>query len=332
MQLMATSVSSAFEEFNKNIVNLNTDRTRLARSSRDWLIEQLMKLPDNADYFPKLYDGKHIKYGSFARNTKIQPLIDIDLILTFSADGATYTTYTYGQYYKLNVPSSNINLWRLTNDDGTLNSIKLVNKIVHSLEGISQYSKASIHRRQEAATLKLNSYEWNFDIVPAFYTDTGNYLIPDGSGDWKATDPRIDQQRTSDINKKHNGNILQIIRTLKYWQKRPIMPSMSSYLFENLILNYFSTRIEITEYIDFSLRDFWFYLNTAIFYPVNDPKGFSADLNNLSTEDQVKISAKAGEAYTKALEAISFETEEYNIEKSIKKWVEIFGEDFPKYG
>lgn len=329
---MATTVDTAFKEFNKDIVNLDSDRTKTARSSRDWLISQLEKLPDTADYFPKLYDGMHIKLGSFARNTKIKPLDDIDLMLTFSAEGATYTTYQYGRLYTLNVPKTNINLWKLTNDDGTLNSIKMVNKLVNSLGTISHYSKASIHRRQEAATLQLTSYEWNFDIVPAFYTDTGYYLIPDGNGNWKATDPRIDQDNTTSVNQKHNSRILQIIRTLKYWQKRPTMPTVPSYLFENIILDYFSKKQEVTEYIDLELRDFLGHLATAIYSSFQDPKGFSGELNSLSYDDRCKISTKASEDFIKAKEAIRLETQDQNQEKSIKKWAEIFGGNFPTYG
>jgi hypothetical protein len=330
---MVSNVNAAFEEFNKNTVNLDSVRTKTARSSRDWLMSQLEKLPDTVDNFPNLYDGMHIKFGSFSRNTKIRPLDDIDLILTFSADGATYETVTYGKYYKILAPVSNLNLWRLTKDDNkTLSSIKVVNKLVGSLATISNYSKASIHRRQEAATLQLTSYEWNFDIVPAFYTDTGYYLIPDGSGDWKATDPRIDQYNITAINQKHNGKILQIIRTLKYWQKRQTMPTMPSYLFEIIILDYFSKKHEVSNYIDLELKDFFGHLITAIFLSFQDPKGFSGELNNLSNDDQYKISTRAREDFVKAQEAIRLETQEHNQEKSIKKWIEIFGGDFPTYG
>ncbi|NOT69309.1 MAG: nucleotidyltransferase [Methylophilaceae bacterium] len=329
---MTTTVDAAFNQFNKDIVNLDSNRTKTARSSRDWLISQLEKLPDTGDCFPNLYDGMHIKFGSFARNTKIRPLDDIDLILTFSADGATYTTYKYGEQYTLSVPNTNINLWALTNDDGTLNSIKMVNKLVNSLGKISHYSKASIHRRQEAATLQLTSYEWNFDIVPAFYTDTGYYLIPDGNGDWKATDPRIDQENTSSVNQMHSGKILQIIRTLKYWQKRKTMPTMSSYLFEVIILDYFSKKQEVSNFIDLELRDFWGHLNIAIYSSFQDPKGFSGELNNLSFDEKSKISTKASEDSIKASEAIRLETQVKDQEKAIKKWAEIFGGDFPSYG
>ena len=38
---MAKTVGSAFEEFNKEVVNLAPDRTKKARDSRDWLIKKL---------------------------------------------------------------------------------------------------------------------------------------------------------------------------------------------------------------------------------------------------------------------------------------------------
>ena len=45
------------------------------------------------------------------------------------------------------------------------------------------------------------------------------YLIPDGNGNWKKTDPRIDAANVTNLNQQHNGNILKVIRLAKYWQK-----------------------------------------------------------------------------------------------------------------
>lgn len=328
---MAKTVNAAFTEFNNDIVNLYTDRTKTARSSRDWLIKQLEGLPNKIDDFPKLYDGMHIKFGSFARNTKIRPLDDIDLMLTFSADGTTYSMYSYGENYSLSVPESASNLRKLCNDDGTLNSIKVVNKIVSSLDKVEHYKSAVKHRRQEAVTLKLNSYEWNFDIVPAFYTDTSYYLIPDGTGGWKASDPRIDQDRASTINQKYDGKILQIIRILKYWNNYAKMPTIPSYLFENIILNYFDSKGKIEDYIDYNIKSFWYHLRAAIYNDVADPKGFQSNLNDLSYDDRDKIATKASNTYEKACEAYEAEIIEKDQEKAINKWRTIFGNNFPKY-
>jgi len=329
---MAKTVNTAFSEFNRNIVNLDSGRTSLARNSRDWLISQLNNFPTKIVDFPTLYESKHIKFGSFARNTKIKPLDDIDLFLTFNAAGASYTkSMLYDNTYTILVPIESTRLRGLC-DDNELNSIKVVNKLVTSLSKIEHYKHANIHRRQEAATLELSSYEWKFDIVPAFYTDTGFYLIPDGKGKWKATDPRIDQDRVSTINQKHNGRILQIIRTLKYWQKRPTMPTISSYLFETMILDYYDNIEETSEYIDLEIRDFFNHFKNAIYVSIQDPKGFQGELNTLDYATQYKISELAKKSYDNANQAINYETSEQDMQKAINKWGEIFGSDFPSYG
>lgn len=328
---MATSVYEAFKEFNSNTVNLPADRTKAGRASRDWLIQQLTSLPNKVEEFPKLYENMHIKFGSFARNTKIRPLDDIDLMLTFSGEGTTYNAIEYGQNYLLYVPESAKILRKLCNVDGTLNSIKLINKIVSSLDDIEQYKSSEKHRRQEAATLNLRSYEWVFDIVPAFYTDTKYYLIPDGQSGWKATDPKIDQQRVSDINEKFEGRVLQLIRTLKYWNNRAFMTTIPSYLLENLVLNFVEGRNSLSEFLDVNLIYFWNYLKSAIHNEVNDPKGFQGDLNTLSISERMGIATRANDAYTKGYNAYKLETEEKDQQKAINKWVEIFGDNFPKY-
>lgn len=329
---MALTVNSAFEEFNKNHVNLTIGNSSTGRSSRDWLIGQLNSLPQKVDAFPRLYSEKHIKFGSFARNTKIKPLDDIDLLLVFDAGEATYSPpNAMSTKYKINTSTAVQELVNLS-DNGKLNSIKLVNKIVSALKKIEQYKSADIHRRQEAATLNLLSYEWNFDIVPSFYTVKQFYLVPDGEGDWKATDPRIDQKRVTDINQKHDGKILQIIRTLKYWNRRASMPTISSYLFENLVLRYFENRTRVGDYIDLNMRDFYEHLQNAIYSSLYDPKGFQGDLNTLTLEEKDKISIRAKDAFNKAREAQYFEMTLGDNKKAIDKWKEVFGNDFPAYG
>ncbi|MCG6154033.1 hypothetical protein [Leptospira bandrabouensis] len=327
---MVFTVNEGFNEFNTNYVNLEPEKSKKAKISRDWLLSQLEILQNKVPDFPDLYEEKHIQFGSFARKTKIRPLDDIDLILTFSANGSTYLTESSNNYI-LKVPESATILRKFCNTDFTLNSIKIVNKLVASLNSIEQYKSAEIHRKQEAATLNLRSYEWNFDLVPAFYTDKDFYLIPNGIGGWKATDPRIDQNRLTLINQKHNAKILQIIRILKYWNIRAKMPTISSYLLENLILNFFESKTEISDYIDFNISNFWNDLSVSIFQQVKDPKGFQQNLNDLHIEDKIRISEKAKSTYKLSLEARELEITEKDQEKAINKWREIFGDDFPKY-
>ncbi len=332
---MATTVISAFNEFLSDKVNLDSSETDTARSSRNWLINRIHEFPSNDETFPVLYTDKDIYFGSFARRTKIRELDDIDIMICFSGNGSTY--FEYSDRIEITVPDSASSLKNLCND-GTniLNSRKLINKIISSLKGISQYQNAEMHRNQEAATLKLSSYTWNFDIVPCFFTaedifQKTYYLIPDGNGNWKKTDPRIDRDRVTTINQKHDGNVLNVIRVMKYWNKRPTMPTMQSYLLENMILNYYEDIEEIANnYVDIEIPKVLSYINQNIHSAVNDPKGIQGDINTLTFEERNKIQNRTYNDWHKATDARNFENNK-EYESSINKWREIFGDDFPKY-
>lgn len=329
---MATSVNTAFNEFNSDTVNLLSERSDKAKSSRNWLYTQLNSLEEQEGLnFPYKYDSMHINYGSFHRKTKIRELDDVDLMFCYIADGATYSKSIFGNVYTIHTPNAGQRLKYLSDSD-ILNSRRVVNKVKLSLTKIDQYKSAELHSKGEAATLSLVSYEWVFDIVPCFYTDTGLYLIPDGNGTWKPTDPRIDQQRVTEANQSNNGRTLQLIRTLKYWNRRNSTYTIPSYLFENIVINYVNSKTELSQWIDFNIRDFFSYLSSAIFDSVYDPKGFQGDLNTFTFTEKTAISIKADWAYEKSKEAVNAETNEINHQKSINKWREIFGPYFPNYG
>ena len=236
---MPYTVNACFDKFIQDTVNLVPERTNRARSSRDWLVSQIVNLA-NQGKIPPLYETNHIYYGSFARNTKIRPLDDIDMMIIFNAQGCTTTDVSKGEGREYPIFLNNPNAICLPNYcDGTLlNSRKMIEGIKKELAAIPYYSNADIHRNQEAVTLKLSSYEWNFDIIPAFHTTTDFFVIPDGQGSWKGTDPRIDQNRTTSANKDWDSKLLPIIRLMKYWKEIYWGNKVSSYLFENLIIDW----------------------------------------------------------------------------------------------
>ncbi len=136
----------------------------------------------------------------------------------------------------------------------------------------------------------------------------------------------------SDINQNHKGKILQIVRTIKYWNRRAKMPSIPSYLLENLVLNYFDKQDHISDWIDINMINFWDYLKNAIYNSVPDPKGFQEDLNTIDFFDRINISQKAKETYEAAMLAYHYENQEKNQAKAINQWRKILGEEFPTYG
>lgn len=331
---MAKTVTTAFNEFLKEKVNLDSKVSSTARSSRNWLLDQIHNFTNKDEEFPKFYKDIDIGFGSFARNTKKRELDDIDIMIGLSAQESTYCEYS--DRIEITVPDSATTLKNLCNDNSnTLNSRKVINKFINNLKNIDQYKKADINRNLQAAVLNLSSYTWSYDIVPCFFTKEDSYgktyyLIPDGNGNWMKTDPRIDRDRVSTINQKLDGNVLNVIRIMKYWNKRPTMPSMQSYLLENMILNYYDTAPSCSKYVDIEIPKILSYICNNIFNPVYDPKGIQGDLNKLSFDDKLKIQIRAACDMDKANEARDFENDN-DPKSSINKWAEIFGGDFPKY-
>ncbi len=333
---MATTVNAAFAQFLRDIVNLDPEVTKTARTSRDWLMEQVHGFPSGSDDFPYLYSEMDIFFGSFARNTKIRELNDIDVMVAFAAYGAYYTEF--GRQLQITVPQSNGRLYGLCTDGtSTLNSRRVINAIITALNGVPQYEKAEVNRRAEAATLKLKSYAWNFDVVPCFFTvpdaqGKTYYIIPDGVGHWKKTDPRRDRDVLAAVNEHFGGKLLNIIRLMKFWNQRHTTPAMPAYLLETMIVTlYRDLHTVASDYVDLEIPQLLSEIADCVLGPVYDLKGIQGDLNDLSWEDKVKIHVRAKMDHSLAVEARS--TEQKGDQKgSISKWGEIFGPQFPSFG
>ncbi|MBL1269452.1 nucleotidyltransferase [Vreelandella titanicae] len=333
---MAKTVNSAFKEFMKNTVNLDPNDTAAARDDRNKLRDRIHALEEKVYRFPRLATDDDIDFGSFARRTKKRPLDDVDMLFCLHADGCTFTDVGItGIDIDVNNSSSNLNDYK--NAEGKLSSIKVLNKFKSSAAELYQYRSADLNRRQESVVLKLNGKDWRFDIVPCFITTEVNssnfYLIPDGNGKWKKTDPRIDQKRITENNKHHEGNLLSIVRLAKYWNSRATMPSIGSYLLENMVINCFANSSPITNFMDLNIVRVLDYMQVAIFNDVYDPKGFYGNLNELSDEDKRKVSERAILDLARARHARELEdhSPSGSHKECINKWREVFGPEFPIY-
>lgn len=333
---MADTVNNAFNEFMKETINLDPDDTLTAKKSRQYLVDQILTFPETDKEFPKIYIEHYNFFGSFSRSTKKRPLDDIDILICLNASGCTYReTNNHIEIETINAVEY---FTKLTHEQSTLlNSKKVINKFLTKLKDVPKYQAAIIQRDMEAATLNLISYDWKFDIVPCFMTTPNEfnktyYIIPDGNGHWQKTDPRLDKKRIKYINSLHNGYLLKTIRLAKYWNKRPTMPSIPSYLFENMILDYYASRIlnKAGIHVDVELTNVFYDIQTRIYNIVNDPKEIQGDINTVPAEERKKIAARAKLDYDRAVEARKFE-DSGNHESAIKKWIEILGDKFPKF-
>ena len=348
---MAQSIKGAFNEFFENIINISSRQSDNAKNSKNFLIDQIQSLSNNGNFL-KLDSQYNIGFGSFARKTKIQPLDDIDLIIALngeglSLEGTEWNNITIKVTHKCNnrgiVSLSDKVPYYWQEDILNLNSNKVKNKLVSALQNISQYEKSEIHARGEAVTLKLRSYPWSFDIVPAFYYagdqyNTPFYLIPNGYGKWKKTNPKLEQARVSNLNKKFNNIFLKVVRLIKYWNRRGLMPTITSYVLETIVLDYFDQASHNVvddgksyDYPDIHFRDALKYIRDHITSIVHDSKGIQNDINNLNWGQKIKIQTRATTDYQKSYDAVYAEVHEKNVKKSMNIWRDIFGGDFPQY-
>lgn len=327
---MATTVNTAFSEFMKDYVNLDSSKTETARKSRENLKNNIHDLGDKAEFF-NLASQNDLYFGSFSRKTKIRELDDIDMMIGLNGYKTEYRSNSWDNV-KMSVTSSDCQFYYYRDSDGYISSTKIKNKFVSELKKIKDYYKAELHSRGEAITLELLSYDWTFDIVPCFKcASEDKYIIPNGKGHWKFTNPRIEQERITRINQKHNGKVLDTIRLVKYWNRRGKMPTMDSYVLETMILDYFDSVSTSSDWIDIRFKDVLNYIKNNIWNPINDSKGIEGDINTLTSTERFSLQIRAKSDYDKACNAISAETNEKNHQKSINIWRDIFGSDFPKY-
>jgi hypothetical protein len=333
---MAKTVVAAIDQLLRDSINLDGGVVKTARASRDWLLAQIGGWPEKETDFPSLYPGINQHYGSFARGTKIRELDDIDLMIGLMGLGTTYTTEAGGTV-KLSVPDG-IALRHLCHDGSNeLNSRRVVNAFVARLKEIPQYQNSEIKRNQQAAVLSLSSYTWSFDIVPTFITNAEwdgrtYYVIPDGSGHWMKTDPRIDKDRTESINQKHGGHLWNVMRLIKFWNKRRSVTTMPSYLIECMVLGFYENQwTQASARPEVEVLRVLQHIALSVLGDFQDPKGIQGNINKLSWEARREISSKASN-HAQSAQAAIYAQAGGDERTAISYWRDVFGTDLPAYG
>jgi len=312
---MAYSVWSAFDTFCRNYIDLPSDEVAIARSSRDFLLGQLSNLSTGISGFPTL-TGQSLQFGSFARKTKIRPLDDIDFLIILNSQGTSETIPPSGSGYNrwLRMDDKTKPLANFLDAYGFVNSTRVLNKIRDSLPNVSQYAKAEIKKNQQAVVINLKSYSWVFDVVPAvavqdvWKTGISHYLIPDGAGEWIRTDPRKDAANMTAANQNNGGNLLPVMRLLKYWNNHTYnKPRLPSYYFETLVLRTFQgthSLASVQSGLDYFFNNAPLYLNMAC----PDPKRLGPNLDAaVGADARQKVNAALREAAQRSGYALLYE-------------------------
>ena len=332
---MATTVNNAFSKFMTDSVNLDKDVVTKARDSRDNLLSNISEF-GNLDGFFDLCQNFNVHFGSFSRKTKCRELDDIDLMIGISANGATYNSSDPWDNVHITPSITDSAQRACLNFDGTLNSTKVINKFKNKLVEVREYSRSDIHKSGEAVVLNLTSKVWSFDIVPCFHTVVESngrsyYLIPNGKGNWKKTDPSKDRDHVTNSNQAKDGRLLELVRLTKKWNKVKKATTIPSYLLETMVVNYTESVSELDAYIDLRFINVLKYISNNMLASIYDLKGIQGNINTLSPEDRLLLQSKAHTDYLKACTAQYYERNGMQKD-AINKWREILGGDFPTYG
>lgn len=281
------------QKYIENEVDLNPNVVTKAKKSRDNLLKNFANLGRDGAFD---FMGSNEQYftghfGSFARKTQCQQLDDIDLMIILRANGAIYTEYKWDDIeIHINEMYADELQKSCCDENGMLNSSRVLNRFKKTVKNIAFYTKSDIHRNGEAVTLNLTSYEWSFDIVPAFHTvkDVYNrdyYIIPNGKGGWKKTDPRIDKHYIIRIKNKYGNYALQLIRFIKklneiYGKK------IQSYLLESYIIKYLlSSDCKLVYRYYHDTINILNYIMNNIGNDFEDLKGIQGNINNIDNRD-----------------------------------------------
>ena len=89
------------------------------------------------------------------------------------------------------------------------------------------------------------------------------------------------------MNQNHKGKVLDVIRLMKYWNKRKCTLTIGSYLLECMILSVYEAKVEQENYwVDLEFRDLLKSLARMILSDVPDSKGLQASCIIQSVKDE----------------------------------------------
>lgn len=136
-------------------------------------------------------------------------------------------------------------------------------------------------------------------------------MIPNGTGNWKKTDPTIDKDHILNTNKEKDGRVLELIRICKKWNKVKNAKTLPSYLLETMIINHCDEEKELNQWIDVRFKNALKYIANHILSSVYDMKDIQGNINTLDILDRYTLKSKAQSDYEKACEAIKYETGDF---------------------
>lgn len=242
--------------------------------------------------------------GSYARETKIRPLKDIDLVLVLDEDA-------YPEYDEEGDPAALLDevkevLDELYEDDDTVD----------------------VCMQHRSVNLDFTDPPYGFDVVPAFVVDGDVLRIPDRKYDmWPRTNPKKHRELLSEANDDDHteGTVVPTIKMLKGWNNHH-GGIVKSFWIETQAIGIFTDKID--PYPDGVAR---FFREAAdrILLPCPEPAGVGPDIDISLTDEERHIKQEKFLGFADLADtALQYEAAG-DEDEAHRIWYGIFGDPFP---
>lgn len=142
--------------------------------------------------------------GSYARDTAIAPLDDVDIIFVINPQA-----------------------WKI----GFFSSTPSPDTILRSFANAVRYRYPNSSIRTQRRSICLQLYHLDIDVVPAIEDDSHGQMIwvPDANtGNWIKSSPKLHSDAATKINQSRNGNFKPLVKLLKNWNSNLLRIPMNS--------------------------------------------------------------------------------------------------------
>lgn len=319
----------ALAEFRKDRVDLTDQEMKIGRGIRDVVIAELEGLSGRPG-FPVLLASKSFCAGSFGRRTHCQPLNDIDLYIVMNAGGGVMSPDTSPVYLEGVSPTPLV-------DDASLREGRWISSRLVLQRFVSYLSDLAVVRELRAAVGTndkgrsgyIRTGGLNIDVTPVllatgFATSIDRYYMPDGPHSvlWRATNPREDQRRLTQLNVQQGGLALPAIRMLKWWNEHRNEGRLKGIHLE--VMAEFAFSMYALDGIAQALHVGFVSLANQLDHHCPDPNRLGSDLDaNLQPAERAASKRALEQAHGYAVSA-GFRIAAGDVDGAIAEWRRIF--------
>ncbi|WP_199349849.1 SMODS domain-containing nucleotidyltransferase [Nostoc flagelliforme] len=285
------------EKFKRLIDNLRTNDDEIISIRCKRITKRI-----NLDFWNSTSETQHIRYlGSYGRGTDIREHSDVDLAVLLP--GTVYSQY---------------NLYMFNGQSALLQTVKKSIKTTYPLTEIGGDGQVVVVQFGDGI---------KFEVVPVFQNTDGSFTYADSNngGSWKKNNPIAEISAINYANTLYNKKVKHLARMARAWKQTNNVP-IKGLLIDTFAYNFMS-QWEYNDksflYYDYMIRDFMKFLSQR-----DKAQQYWQAPGSYERVSRIGLfEYKAAQAYTNALEAISYENNGKLYSANLK-WKEIFGRFF----